>query len=858
MPQDDYLSRISTAPGGTGTLQLGPQAYIDPRDQRYVHDAYQYFLNQQGGQSAAPGGITAATAAPVVQDPTTMIPQVGGEGGITGASVVQPPMDQAGAVAATTQDPAYSLPGQSDPFLASGAAGGARLPQIGYGEGKVDPPLAAAAGLTTEYPVADDFQDPNFVERLQNTFKTEGLSGVLTNFGQGAADVISGLKDKGIDIGKMAVGAVMSALVPGAGLLAHFIPEDDYLTKSHKKKFLAGTYIDTLEDKDLKGRLQGYSNTLQAGTIEQDPFGKNISSLAGNYSALADKTVRDLKEKAKTKPLNQWDKDKLAFYTNVVENTQKEITEKFGTFDFEEYEQDTGYGKDEPIDIIDKPVGKPTVPIEKPDLDLYDEWDTIIDAPEIPPPTRPPEFVTGIPTGIDDPYFSLDDPGITEFEPTIDTISTGAPDFITGEGAIDEPFGGPVDIQQGFTGEPTVQTSIPAGYYGGGADRMDITPPADDTKPEMLGDARFTSMPEYYGGGADRMDITPADKTSTIETTSYAPTGIHTPTPTPFHPSQGSGEEGAAQTSSQKAAAEHMATGAWSCFIAGTKISMADGTNKNIEDIVVGDKVKGQDGNNEVTALDPTLLKDRKLYSFNDIEHYFFTSEHPFMTEEGWKSIKPEKTKERDGVELYDQLKGELKVGDKLLTDNGSVEITKIKSKEMNDPEMPLYNFHISNDNSYIADNYIVHNKGDGGNQGCFLKGTLVTMADGSIKPVEQVDLGDEVAKGGKVFATGKFLVDNLHDYKGIKVSGSHMVSEDGNWTRIEDSKHGKPLGDKEHTVYVFGAENRRILINNILFTDYFEVKEQEKLSEDDKFFDNWKLHAKVDSNSNVNILNGF
>ena len=44
-------------------------------------------------------------------------------------------------------------------------------------------------------------------------------------------------------------------------------------------------------------------------------------------------------------------------------------------------------------------------------------------------------------------------------------------------------------------------------------------------------------------------------------------------------------------------------------------------------------------------------------------------------------------------------------------------------------------------------------------------------------------------------------------------------------------NKKGKPLGDDEHTVYVFGAENRRILINGILFTDYFEVKEQEKQS---------------------------
>jgi len=303
--------------------------------------------------------------------------------------------------------------------------------------------------------------------------------------------------------------------------------------------------------------------------------------------------------------------------------------------------------------------------------------------------------------------------------------------------------------------------------------------------------------------------------------------------------------------SRSQATADNQSGYGGSCFIAGTKVRMADGTDKNIEDVIVGDKVKGQNGNNEVTALDPTLLADRKLYSFNDNEHYFFTSEHPFMTEEGWKSIKPEKTKERDGVELYDQLKGELKVGDKLVTDSGVTNITEIKSKEMNDPKMPLYNFHISNDNSYIADDYVVHNKG------CFIKGTLITMADGSTKPVEQVDLGDKVAKGGKVFAAGRFLVNNLYDYKGIKVSGSHMVNEDNTWVRVRDSEKGKPLGDDKHTVYVFGAENRRILINGILFTDYFEIKEQDQLATiGNKYFDQWGVYAKNDDINNVNTLN--
>jgi len=146
---------------------------------------------------------------------------------------------------------------------------------------------------------------------------------------------------------------------------------------------------------------------------------------------------------------------------------------------------------------------------------------------------------------------------------------------------------------------------------------------------------------------------------------------------------------------------------------------------------------------------------------------------------------------------------------------------------------------------------------GGGGQDSCFLPNTLVTMIDGSTKKIIDVDIGDEVAEGGKVFATGKFLNNELYDYKGVKVSGCHMVNEDGIWMRVRDTKHGKPLGDEEHTVYVFGSENRRILINNILFTDYFEVNEQDKLiNNEEDFFDNWKLYAKQDSGNNVDIIN--
>ena len=146
---------------------------------------------------------------------------------------------------------------------------------------------------------------------------------------------------------------------------------------------------------------------------------------------------------------------------------------------------------------------------------------------------------------------------------------------------------------------------------------------------------------------------------------------------------------------------------------------------------------------------------------------------------------------------------------------------------------------------------------GGSGGGGCFIAGTMISMHDGSLKPVELVDIGDSVSVGGKVFATGKFLIDNLYDYNGIQVSGTHMVKEDGAWVRVEDSRMGVSLGDDEVIVYVFGNENRRIIINGTEFTDYFELSEQQELiNHGEEIFSNWHDHDRQIHDKNVNILN--
>ena len=144
-----------------------------------------------------------------------------------------------------------------------------------------------------------------------------------------------------------------------------------------------------------------------------------------------------------------------------------------------------------------------------------------------------------------------------------------------------------------------------------------------------------------------------------------------------------------------------------------------------------------------------------------------------------------------------------------------------------------------------------------GGIVGCFLPDTEITMADGSKKKIIDIELKDNIKVGGNVFATAKFLITNLYDYKGVKVSGSHMVNENNKWIRVEDSDIAKSLGNDEHVVYTLGTQNRRIVINDILFTDYFEIDEKEELvKQGDSYFDTWKLHSDYLSQQNVYKIN--
>ena len=108
---------------------------------------------------------------------------------------------------------------------------------------------------------------------------------------------------------------------------------------------------------------------------------------------------------------------------------------------------------------------------------------------------------------------------------------------------------------------------------------------------------------------------------------------------------------------------------------------------------------------------------------------------------------------------------------------------------------------------------------GPGGGKSCFVKGTMLQMADGTEKEISTVELGDNT-KGGIVEMTMQGLPQTIYNYKGVLVSGSHWVIEDNEFVAVEDSKHGV-LTDKVEPVYTLKTSEHRMWINDIEFGDF-------------------------------------
>jgi hypothetical protein len=116
----------------------------------------------------------------------------------------------------------------------------------------------------------------------------------------------------------------------------------------------------------------------------------------------------------------------------------------------------------------------------------------------------------------------------------------------------------------------------------------------------------------------------------------------------------------------------------------------------------------------------------------------------------------------------------------------------------------------------------------------CFVGDTMVEMADGSIKRIKDLTLGDKT-RGGRVesIRIAEAPDGAMYEFDGIRVTGFHAVKSYGHWVRIRDTLLSRPVpgGFIVHSIV---TSNHRVWVNGIEFADEHETDNYEHLDLDE------------------------
>ena len=150
------------------------------------------------------------------------------------------------------------------------------------------------------------------------------------------------------------------------------------------------------------------------------------------------------------------------------------------------------------------------------------------------------------------------------------------------------------------------------------------------------------------------------------------------------------------------------------CVTGDTEISVGyNGEIKLAEDIKAGDYLLTMNmttGQYELDQVQEVIVRTRyfvNTITLVDGTILRITSDHPILTDEGWKCCDYESS----SYDIYPEvlLQEDLQVGDKVKTQNGYVEIASIEEIYYTSG-ITVYTFKMTNNKNFFADNILVHN----------------------------------------------------------------------------------------------------------------------------------------------------
>lgn len=159
------------------------------------------------------------------------------------------------------------------------------------------------------------------------------------------------------------------------------------------------------------------------------------------------------------------------------------------------------------------------------------------------------------------------------------------------------------------------------------------------------------------------------------------------------------------------------------CFEAGTQISMADGTYKNIEDVQIGDQIYSYNIITKKVEIDTVKQTysivqptDCVILTFADGSTLWTTRTHPFYTTSGWVSLMPYYNyTPKEYKELTEELFEMMTVGQKFykLTKSGKtklVKLSRIQYRHGLHKEHKVYNLDVSTNHTFFTNGILGHN----------------------------------------------------------------------------------------------------------------------------------------------------
>ena len=269
------------------------------------------------------------------------------------------------------------------------------------------------------------------------------------------------------------------------------------------------------------------------------------------------------------------------------------------------------------------------------------------------------------------------------------------------------------------------------------------------------------------------------------------------------------------------------------CFVAGTEITMFDNTIKKIEDVKIGDQVKTM--NTETMKIENNLVEEIASPVHSDMVRLTFqggenknTFDHPYYVKgKGFSSYKPALTQQRYGFSV-----AFLEVGDTVYRLDNKNKLIEEKLLNITEEikEVQTYNLNrVSNNHNFFAGGYLVHNKGEGSGS-CFTAGTKVTMSDGTLKNIEDVEIGERVLgknnKINQVTGLERPIVGSRKTYiinNKVEATGDHPFWTTEGW-KVNDLEYKLEILKNSNKVYQ--GENpinedtiSQLKVGDILFT---------------------------------------